>query len=128
MAYKEIKTFEDACKALAIDPETLPDVAKLPLVHQNAIVAHFKLVIIAQALNEGWVPDWSNSYEYKYFPWFKVNATSKQPSGSGLSSGDCGRWATGTTVGSRLCFKSREIAEYAGKKFKALYEQYYLIK
>lgn len=128
MNHKTVKTFEDACKALAIDPKALPQVSMLPAAQQKAIVAHYKLVIIAQALNDGWQPNWSDSSEYKYFPWFKVNATAKTPSGSGLSFGVCGTWITATDVGSRLCFKTRELAEYAGKKFKALYEQYFLIK
>lgn len=124
---KKIKTFADACKALGIKP-TLPDVSGLPEQHQQAIIAHYQLVIIAQALNEGWQPNWNDSNQYKYTPWFNVKATAKNPAGSGLSSDDFGNGYSFTCVGSRLCYKSREVAEYAGKTFKKLYEQYFLIQ
>jgi hypothetical protein len=83
----KIKTFEGACKALGIDAKKLPDVSMLPADHQDAIIAHYKLVIIAQALNEGWKPNWSDYNQYKYYPWFDVR------SGSGLSYDDYGCWA-----------------------------------
>jgi hypothetical protein len=125
---KEIKTFEDACKKLGIDANNLPDVSMLPAEHQQAIIAHYKLVIIAQTLNDGWKPNWNNSSEYKYYPWFKIKASKNVPSGSGLSYVDCDDWCTGSGVGSRLCYQSSELAEYAGKTFKKLYEQYFLLK
>jgi hypothetical protein len=84
----KIKTFEGACKALGIDAKKLPDVSMLPADHQDAIIAHYKLVIIAQALNEGWKPDWSDYNQYKYYPWFNVR------SGSGLSYFDFVGWTT----------------------------------
>lgn len=123
---KKIKTFEDACKALGIKA-TLPVVKGLPEKHQEAIIANYKLVTIAEALNEGWKPNWNDSNEWKWNPWFDVNASAKKPSGSGLSFVDGGGWDTHAGVGSRLCFKSRELAEYAGKTFKKLYEQSYLL-
>lgn len=120
----KIKTFEGACKVLKLDPKALPDVKKLPKHHRDAIVAHFKLVIITEALNEGWKPDWKNTDQYKYYPWFRYNSTK---SGFGFSPAYYDYWGTHTTVGSRLCFKSSELAEYAGTQFKKLYNQYFIL-
>lgn len=78
----KIKTFEGACKALKLKATALPNVSALPKKHQKALIAHYKLVIISEALNAGWQPDWSNWNEYKYFPWFEVKKT---PSGFGFS-------------------------------------------
>ena len=40
----EIKTFEDACKALKLDPEkVIPDFSMFPEKHQKAMIAHAKL-------------------------------------------------------------------------------------
>lgn len=122
-----IKSFEDACKALSIEP-ALPGVSWLPEKHQKAIIAHYKLVIIAQALNEGWEPDWSNWSQYKYYPWMEIKATKKNPAGSGFSGYDFDYSSTITAVGSRLCFKSRDLAMYAGKQFEDLYADYWLLK
>lgn len=125
---KKIKTFADACKALKLNPKHLPDVSLLPKEHQKAITAHYKLVIIVQALNEGWTPNWNDISQWKYYPWFTIEADAKRPSGFGFSLTlyDC--WLTRTPVGSRLCFKSRELALYAGKQFKNLYKEYFLIQ
>jgi len=124
---QQIKTFEEACKKLGVSPKDLPIVKALPAKHQQALIAHYKLVIIAEALNDGWQPDWNNFSQGKYYPWFDVIATAKKPSGSGLSCDGCDRWLAYTTVGSRLCYKDSETAKYAGKQFKKLYEEYFLI-
>jgi hypothetical protein len=118
----KIKTFAGACKALGMDAKKLPDVSMLPDDQQDAIIAHYKLVIIAQALNEGWKPNWSDYNEYKYYPWFNMR------SGSGFSYHGYVSWLAGTTVGSRLCFKSRELAEYAGEQFIDIYNDFLTIK
>lgn len=127
----KIKTFEAACKMLKLDPKkVLPVVSGVPKHHQEAIVAHAKLVIIAEALNteanggKTWKPDWANGEWDKYYPWFDMYMSS----GSGLSYYDCVDLGSGSIVGSRLCFKSSELAKYAGKQFKKLYEQYFLLK
>lgn len=118
----KIKTFDDACKALKLNPKTvLPDVNGMPEHHQKAIIAHAKLVIIAEALNEGWKPDWKNSDECKYYPWFRMS------SGSGLAYDAYAYHCSGSGVGSRLCFKTSDLAEYAGEQFKDLYEDYFLL-
>lgn len=122
--YTQIKSFEDACQALGLNPTSLPDVSMLPAKHQNATLAQCKLVIIAQALNNGWEPDWSNEDEYKYFPWFNMNDTSAP---FGFSFSDYGYLYQLSCVGSRLCFVSSEVAEYAGKQFEGLYRDYFVI-
>jgi hypothetical protein len=112
----KIKTFEDACKALKLDPKkALSNIPKIPGKHQKGLIAAAKLYIIADALNGGWEPDWSNYNEYKYYPWFNM-----RPSGFGLFRVFCSHSHSG--VGSRLCFKSEEIAEYAAKTFLDLYK------
>jgi hypothetical protein len=124
---EKIKTFKDACDALKLQSDALPDVSALPEKHRNAITAHYKLIIIAQALNEGWEPNWNDSYEYKYYPWFEIIASANKPAGFGFSDTDYDFWNTHTNVGSRLCFKTRELALYAGEQFEELYKEYFLI-
>ncbi len=125
----KIKTFEAACKVLKLNPaKVLPNVSSVPLKHRAALVALALLVIITEALNEGWQPNWNDSSEYKYHPYFRVNASAKKLSGSGLAYFGYVRWNSHSFVGSRLCFKSWELAKYAGKTFKKLYEEYFLIR
>lgn len=122
----KIKTFEAACKALGI-PTTVPDFSAMPAKHQKALLAHFKLIIIAEALNAGWQPNWNDYNETKYYPWFEVEASEENTAGFGFSGTDYGFGNSYSHVGSRLCFKSRELAKYAGETFTELYKDYFLI-
>lgn len=82
---------------------------------------HFKHQFIAEllckSLNEDWIPNWNDSSEGKYYPWFKMGS-------SGFQFHDCATWRTSSLVGSRLCFKSRKLAEYAGQQFEDVYKQF----
>lgn len=126
MNYEQIKTFEDACKALRIEPD-VPDFSMTPEKHQKALAAHYKLVIIVEAVNEGWTPGWINDNKWKYELRPDVVEDKSKPSGFGLSYDGVAHWITHANVGSRLCFKSREVAKYTFETFKGLYEDYLLI-
>jgi hypothetical protein len=122
----KIKSFEDACKHLGLNPNDLPVVDMLPEKDRKSIIAYYKLTIITRALNEGWEPDFSNWNEYKYYNWFYVEENKDQRS-SGFRSDVTCYSGTGTDIGSRLCFKNRELAKYATEQFKELYREYLLI-
>ena len=85
-------------------------------------VAYKMLKEIVKAFNECWTPDWTDSSQGKYVPWFKMGS----PSGGGLSCDDCAIWNSISHVGSRLCFETREQAKYAGKQFEDLYKSYFV--
>jgi hypothetical protein len=117
--WKDIKTFEDACEVLNItndscrpifDEEEDPDE-----------IAYKKLKVIVKAINQGWIPDWDNSNQYKYWPWFNLS------SGFGFSLTDCRYALTLTYVGSRLCFESREKSDYTANQFLDLYKEFLTI-
>jgi hypothetical protein len=122
--YKTIKTFEDACKKENIDPEKLPDVFMIPESFRKAIINCYKLFIIFKAINNGWIPDWNNSNQFKYYPWFKVLS-----SGSGFDFSNSHSYyaGTATAVGSRLCTDTSEKAIYIGKQFGDEYAEFFLI-
>lgn len=71
---KRVKTYADACAVLGIEPMNEAVLAKLGFTKDE--IAYRKLKTIAEALNEGWQPDWANSNEYKYWPWFVYNTAS----------------------------------------------------
>jgi len=83
----------------------------------------YKIIkLLCNSLNEGWVPNWDNSNEYKYYPWFNMCKGS-----SGFRCHDDGLWVTHSSVGSRLCFKSSKLAEYAGTQFTDIYKDFMII-
>lgn len=120
---KKIKSYEDACKVLGLNPENQPCVDSVSEKDRNSIIAYHKLIVIVRALNEGWEADFSNHDQYKYWNWLWVDT-------AGFVSASTYHAAAGAAayVGSRLCFKNRKLAEYAITQFKSLYEEYLLIK
>lgn len=112
-----VKSFEDACKELGV--RTSDIVLSSDDVDESA---YKKLKVITLALNEKWRPDWTNTGEVKYYPWFDLS------SGSGLSFNGVVAQDSTSFVGSRLCFKSRELAEYAAGHFLDIYTDFFIIK
>jgi hypothetical protein len=105
-----IKTFEDAMKETG-RPE-VPEFLDVPEDMRNYFKAQFKIIVIAEALNEGWKADWEDDSEPKYYPYFYMS------SGAFVFRNTyyCYSYAYAGD-GSRLCFKTRELARYAGEQF-----------
>lgn len=120
---KRVKTYADACAVLGIEPMNEAVLVKLGFTNDE--IAYRKLKTIAEALNEGWRPDWANTNEYKYWPWFVYDTAS-----AGFSCAYTTYAASHSTAlfGSRLCYKTRELAAYAGRQFAGLYNEFLLIK
>lgn len=76
--------------------------------------ANEQVKMIAKVLNEGWEAEPFNESQYKYYPYFLIKGQLFVYYGY-LS------WGSNTGVGSRLCFKSSELAAYAGKTFIDIY-------
>lgn len=139
---ERIKTLDDACNALG-DEHPLVTQYRLtagaykgdPMTED--FIAYLKLRIIVAALNEGWEPKFTED-EYRYFPWFffytKEEYDKLDDEGKGrcvLRSGDSAfsyhgfvhcsanydASYSGTNFGSRLTFRTRELAAYAGRQF-----------
>lgn len=119
------------------------------------VVTYLKLRVIAAALNEGWEPQFTED-EFRYYPYFFLYTQEELDEKSdewkqahkvlpldGVLFGGCAYGgaaagfaaayslsapsSTSAIFGSRLCFKSRELAVYAGNQFADLY-LHFLIK
>lgn len=117
-----VKSYEEACERVGVEPLTEERIKALELRPDE--VARKKLEVITAALNEGWSPDWNNTSEYKYYPYFYIEPR-RRSAYAGLSCTRTYIAASSTTanIGSRLCFHDHETARYAGKTFTELYEQ-----
>ena len=107
--YREIKTMSDVYRINGINNLTTSPETKERYYED--------LILISKALNGNWQPDWSNSNEYKYFPYFTSASVLR------FSAAHYGYGIALTFIGSCLCFKNRELAEYAGKQFIEQYEK-----
>ncbi|CAA0192790.1 hypothetical protein [Tenacibaculum maritimum] len=127
--FTDLKTFEDACKVEKLNPKTvIPDFSCYPEADRKSMEAHAKLVIIVRAANrlandgKQWIPDFTNFDECKYEAWFDLEENGS--SGFRFLDYDC--WSSGSLVGSRLCFISREVCKYIGKQFLDTYKEYFM--
>jgi len=112
-----ITSFEDACDRLGIS-KVPPKKVMFDCFNGKKFLAEYQLTIIIKALNDGWYPNWDNSGENKYFPYFDMR-------GCGFSYSNTRCNITFTTVPSALYLKSEELAVFCGKKFLHLYKDYY---
>ena len=122
----EVLDFESACKITGNDPGKLPIVKEIPPKHRNRIVADYKLSIIAEALGGG-NPDYTDTNQYKYFPYFEVKADKKRKSGFGLSYCGYVSWYSISVVGVRLCFPNWDQAKFFGNHFIGLHKDHQLL-
>ena len=94
--------------------------------HIKALIALNELFTIAQAWNKAddFVPDFSNSMQDKWFPWFVYD---KGAAGFVYAYSHNTPSSTTAAIGSRLCFKTRNRAIQFGKQFVDLYNQVFLL-
>lgn len=139
-----ITSFDSARKALGIKPNAdfyvvkrkhsekvanLEDVARLVTdinpMHIEALIALNELFTIAQAWNkeDGFVPDFSDWNQDKWFPWFRYD---KNVAGFVFANAPYAPSGSFASFGSRLCFKTSERAEQFGKQFAHLYNKVFL--
>ena len=141
---ERVKTFEDACNELG-DKHPLVSQYYRAFAAFNCEVmtkelfAYLKLRIICAALNEGWKPTFDKE-EYRYYVWFYIytkeeyeklveddkkacrvvgRSSSNAVAGGGLVFAYASNASSGSNSysGSRLAFKTRDLAEYCGKQF-----------
>ena len=93
--------------------------------HIEALVALNRLFTIAEAWNkaDGFVPDFSDWNQKKWFPWFKYD---KDAAGFVYAYTTYAPSNANVHFGYRLCFKSSSRAEQFGKQFAELYNKVFL--
>jgi hypothetical protein len=147
----KVKTFEDA---VAILGDEHPLVAQFRVIESSFkeadnnlhLFAYARLVIIAEALNEGWKPKFDGD-ECRYYPWFYIYTKKEYEELDEDEKKECrvvGRSYSSASAyggvvyayayyassysypgyGSRLAFKTRELAEYCGKQFIDIWEKF----
>ena len=93
--------------------------------HLDALFALNKLFTIAEAWNkeDGFVPDFSDWEQDKWFPWFVYD---KDAAGFVFANTANAATAAYANFGSRLCFKTSERALQFGEQFTTLYNKIFL--
>lgn len=148
---ERIKTFEDAVNAIGEDHPLVAQYKTINSAFKEAdnnlhLFAYTRLAIIAEALNEGWRPEYTED-EYRYYPWFglytqeeyddmddedkeccrfvgRSNNSANAYGGLVCAYASGGSAYSNASIGSRLAFKSRELAIYCGKQFIEIWINY----
>ena len=148
---ERIKTFEDACNELG-EENVLVQAYRTAEFNTSGnqsdvsdVVAYLKLRVIAEALNEGWKPQFTHD-ETRYYPWFyfctqeeidKMDEEKKKKlwlfGGNSHDGAACGLASahsyaalesSGANVSARLAVKSEALATYFGQQFIDIWSDY----
>ena len=126
-----VKTFEDACRELNIDPVKWLEENETNKMDAH-VLAYLKLCIIAKALRGSWKPNWANTDEWKYYPWFKIVPAVVGFAYDGSKLGVSVLYSTYVAshsyagCGGALASETEEIAIYFGKQFAEIWKEYLL--
>lgn len=152
---ERLKTFDDACHEIGETHPLVQqlnvlerDMAeKASSSHDVVTASYIKLCIVVAALNEGWTPDWGNKNQHKWYPYFYIlsekeyddlseedkcrvvgRAHYSAGANGGLVYSNAYNVSTNSSTvnGSRLAFKSKELAEYCGKQFGELWATFHV--
>ena len=152
---ERIKTFEDACNELG-EENVLVQAYRTAEFNTSGnqndvsdVVAYLKLRVIAEALNEGWKPQFTTD-EYRYYPWFYIYTQKEidnmyeekkknlwRLGGYSINGSSCClayansnfAWSYSySNVSARLAVKSEELAKYFGQQFIYIWADYLIDK
>ena len=150
---ERIKTFEDAMAELGDEHPAVRSYNSVKYGYaadkEPDIMAYLKLRIITTALNEGWTPQFTKD-ERRWYAWYDLldkedldgmtEEEKKERRVVGRASNNANAYGglvyshaiyastySHTNNGSRLAFKSEELAEYAGKQFIEIYADFCFI-
>lgn len=112
-----IKTWTDVLVELNLKNSDVLPFADPQTKEQKSLNALAKIQKISQVLNEGWIPDFTNSNQSKYFPFFKKSGAEWV-----VAYYNC--WTGCACVGFGSYYKTSEIALYAGNQFGDIYNDY----
>lgn len=75
--WTDVKTFEYACEVLGLDPDCIPILSDIPRRFKKPLMACYKLMIVFEAINQGWVPDLAEKKSFKHVPVLMANGKGK---------------------------------------------------
>jgi hypothetical protein len=120
--FTTIETFEDACDVLGLDALNLPNLSAISKRFKKSLLAYYKLMVIFEAINNGWIPDFSISNQKKIVPTFEID-----PSGLAFSHLNLSAFVNNSKSSTLLCCGNPAKVKYITLKFEGLFQDYLLI-
>ncbi len=127
---ERVQTIEDAYTEKGLVRHEEIPFANPKNARQEAVNSFLDAIVLTEAYNEGWEPNWDDSEEEKYEIWWDMRSDELDVSavGSGFSLDGVGFAYSDTFVGSRLVFKTRALARAAAERFVQVYRGFMVIK
>jgi len=86
------------------------------------LIRDFEIYAMVHVLNQGWKPNYSDTNERKWYPYFSVS------SGFVFDLSGCALSCSDADCGFRLCLKNEKLANFAGKTFLNEYKKFTINK
>lgn len=115
--FDRVTSYETACEVLNITPKTLLQFESLFNKDQaKRQFARHKLQVACEALNEGWIADFENESQWKYYNWMY-----NKNNGLALDGCSCSSFAKAS---SDLCLETAKKRDHIGIHMKSEYATY----
>jgi hypothetical protein len=110
----DVTTYSEVCRRLGEKEITLKDFKQFDDILANKLLNFAKIQQLSKYFNQGWIPNWKDSNEYKWYPYFN-------DSGGGFvfDYSYCHCYAFS---GSVAYYKTKEISNHIGKYFPDFYK------
>jgi hypothetical protein len=119
--FTDIRSFEDACDKLNLDPSNLPNLAAIPRRYKKPIIAFYKLMVITAAINGAYKRDFSKR-DHTFFPYYYYDSEGIEFEEINISS-----FTMESKISTYLAAASYSHAKYIAENFKDLYADFMLI-
>lgn len=113
--FTNIKNYSDVCRELCEPELTETTFHRIPMRYRKKVLAYSKLQQIQRLFNGEWVPNWSDSSEYKWYPYYNSTGPGLVFDGSGYRTSDF--------AAEVAFYKSREISDFVGRTFIDIYTE-----
>jgi hypothetical protein len=124
--YKQITGVPAAFEAEGVDLNSVDEMfANVPEKFRESMKRNFKREVSMAALNGPHVPNWADTNEEKWFPWWAVLGKKDGSPAVGLRLYDCGCVRAAADVGPRQVLKDEPMAQHYAEHFQELDEEFY---
>lgn len=114
---KHLTTWAEVCAYHMLREEDVLPYLNPKTKLEKVVNATVKINYISLALNEGWIPDFNDTSQRKYYPYFVFSA-------GGWSVFGAASWNAVAGVGSGFYYKDEKTALHAAKTFLEIYRDY----
>lgn len=120
--HTEFEKYEDACKFFNLDPNVVPGTEGLKENLKAPLVAVYQLMVVSEAIRQGWVPNYDNYNQDKYENIVDLDVTDEDPAGFRFWVSNYTYTDTRSVLGPLLAQETPEKSKYLFTQFSDLHK------